>query len=110
MLTPRILKAKEKVTGSCIPCARSGRPKNRRELSLSHVNQDFNVEVQADFMTVKNGQEKYELLNVVDCGTGFGERTFVRSRDSHNMMTKFEEVWMCRHGAPQHFSADPEFC
>lgn len=110
MLTPRIKKAIDKVTKACTPCARSGRPKNSRKLSLKHVNKDFNIEVQADFMTVKHQGVNYELLNVSDCNTAFGERSIVTSRGASQMMQKFEESWICRHGPPEKFSADPEFC
>lgn len=110
MLTPKIEKAIDKVTASCNACASSGRPANTRKISLKNVNKDFNTEVQADFLTVKFGTNKYELLNVVDCSTAYAERSIVNSRSAQSMMSKFEESWMCRHGAPQYFSADPEFC
>lgn len=109
LLTPRIIKPIDKVTSSCIPCSPSGRPKNSKKLSLKHVNKDFNIEVQADFMTVKHEAKTYELLNITYLGTGYGEKCVVTSRPAAVMMSKFEETWICRHGSPTHFSADPEF-
>lgn len=61
-------------------------------------------------MTVKFRDDKSEILNVVDTGTAYGERIAVQSRSAKTMMDKFEEIWLCRHGAPSKFSADPEFC
>lgn len=110
MLTPRIKRAISKVTESCTPCAKSGRPKNTKKLSLKHVNREFNDEVQADFMTIKHNDDKYEVLNISDCSTAFGERCIVKSRSAEVMMGKFEEMWICRHDCPVRLSADPEFC
>lgn len=61
-------------------------------------------------MTVKFRDGKYEILNVVDTGTAYEERIMVESRSAKTVMAKFEEIWLCRHGAPSNFSADPEFC
>lgn len=110
MMAEKLKKAMNKVTSSCIPCAKSGRPANTRKLSLKYVNKDFNVEVKADFMTVRPGEGKYEILNIVDTSTGYGERSVVGSRSTETMMSKFEESWLCRHGAPEFFSGDPKFC
>lgn len=110
MLTPKIKNAIKKVTTACNPCAWSGRPSKTRKISLKHVNEEFNVEVQADFMTAKFGQQNYEILNVIDTGTAYCECIVVESRNTKTMIAKFEEIWFCRHGAPSYFSADPEFC
>lgn len=61
-------------------------------------------------MTVKTEHGKYELINILDLGTGYGERAIVNSRSAEVMMSKFEEYWICRHGSQREFSADPEFC
>lgn len=110
MMTDKVKKAIDKVTSSCIPCTKSGRPANSTKISLKHVNKDFNAEVQADFLTVKCSRGKYEILNIIDTSTGYGERSVVKSRSAEVMKSKFEEYWICRHGSPGQFSADPEFC
>lgn len=99
-----------KVTSSCNPCAGSGRPANPKKISLKHVNRESNMEVQADFFTIKLGNDNYELLNVVDCSTACGERAIVNSRSADSMLIKFDEIWLCLHGTPAEFSADPELC
>lgn len=73
MMNQKVKKEIEKVTSSCISCARSGRPTNANQLSLKHVNKECNDEVQADFLTVKYREGKVEVLNIVDAGTGYGE-------------------------------------
>lgn len=70
MMTPKIDKAIRKVTLSCNPCATSGRPANTRKISLGHVNQKFNIEIQTDLLTIKTDNRKYELINILDLGTG----------------------------------------
>lgn len=52
--------------------------------------QDFNIEVQADFMTIKYKGKKYEALNIVDKKTGYGERVRVGSRSANVMMANLE--------------------
>lgn len=60
-------------------------------------------------MSVKHDGINYELLNITYVGTKYGERCVVSSRSAKVMMSKFEEVCICEHGSPNHFSADPEF-
>lgn len=61
-------------------------------------------------MQVKYNGRKYEVLNIVDTNTAYGERIQVESIIAGVMMAKFEEIWLCRHGNPSSFSADLEFC
>lgn len=95
---------------SCDICASSSRPVCRRRISLSHVNKAFNSSIQACFLSVYIYREKYEVLNVIDTGTNYGERTIVPKKEATTMKEKLETEWLCHHGAPEHFSADPEFC
>lgn len=110
MMTYKLEKNIDKVTSSCIPFASSGRPTKTKKHSLKHVNKEFNTGVQADLLTVKTQEGKYEVLNIVDTSTVFGERSVVQARCANVMMSNFEDSWPFRHGPPEHFSADPEFC
>lgn len=110
MTTTKMRKAIDKVISSCNMCASSGRPGNTTKLSLKHINKEFNNEVQADFLTIKTQERRYEVLNIVHTSTGYGKRTLVQSRSAANMLSKFEECWTYRQGSPQSFSAEPEFC
>lgn len=115
-LTPDVKLNCERVYASCGICAKTGRPFIRRKVSLTHVNEAFNEELQADYVVVYiggdkyDGGEKFEVLNIIDVGTGYGERSIAPSRNAESMKKSLEEVWFCRHGAPKRFSADPEFC
>ena len=48
MTTAGVVKACEKVAQACEICASSGRPIDMKKVSLSHVNEAFNQEIQAD--------------------------------------------------------------
>lgn len=105
-----LTRACEKVYRTCDICASSERKGLKRKVSLSHVNAAFNVEVQADFLVVHAGGYKYEILNMIDVGTGYGERSIAPSRSADVMRQMMEVGWLYRHGATKTFSADPEFC
>lgn len=110
MLTPVLKAACEKVHDACEICVSSGEPKKRKKISLTHVNSAFNEDLTADFVTVRISGEKYEVLNIVDAGTRYGERVIASSRNSTSMQSLLETEWLYHHGAPKTFSADPEFC
>lgn len=48
------------------------------------------------------------MLHIVDMGTNYGELVTSESRDANNMARQIETEWICHHGAPVRFSADPE--
>lgn len=89
MSTSRILKSIEKLQDLAYRVQRAVGRKYMKTFPET-CQKDFNIEVQAEFMAVKNEKAKYELLNSVDCDTGFGELTIVASRDARTMMIKFE--------------------
>lgn len=109
-LTDELKKACEKVYDACEICISSGQPKPRRKISLSHINTAFNDEIQADFVTVMIRGERYEVLNIVDTGTRYGERVIACNHSGDTIITLLETEWIYHHGAPGAFSADPEFC
>lgn len=106
----KVCEACDKVYEACDICTSSGRPHNSKKISLTHVNEGFNEEVQADYTVVYIKGEKYFVLNIVDAGTRYGERAIANSRDAATMMQMMETEWLYHHGAPKYFSADPEFC
>lgn len=54
------------------------------------------------------GKDKCEVLNFVDAGTNYGERTIVARSDTFEMSTKLESEYIYHHEAPKYFSTDPE--
>lgn len=81
----------------------------KKKISLSHINEKFNQEVQADFTIAYMGSEKINVLNIIDLGTNYGKRVIAPDRQASKMMSFFEKHWIYHHGAPKSFSADPEF-
>lgn len=108
--SPKIRQACEKVFQACYICASSGRPRQSKKISISHVNEAFNEEFKADFMVVYIKEKKYFVLNMMDTGTRYGERMIAESRNTTHLMEMMENEWLYHHGAPKRFGADPEFC
>lgn len=65
---------------ACPICASKGRPHERRNISITHVTEAFNEELQADFLDVWIQEEKKEIINIMDVGTNTVEREIVSSR------------------------------
>lgn len=106
----KIKEACAKVYNACSICAASGRPADRKKVSTTHINAAFNDELQADFCYVHIRGQKYEVLNMIDMGTRYGERALTTSRTAEEVKRTFEVYWFYKHGAPKHFSADHELC
>lgn len=105
-----VKRACQKVQSACPVCAATGRPKNRKKISTTHIHSAFNQEIQADYLYATIHGTKYEILNMIDTGTRYGERVLTKSRSAAEMKEHFEKQWFYHHGAPVHFSADHEFC
>lgn len=99
----------KEIVDSCPVCAKSGLPLSSKKVSLSHVCQSFNQEVQADFMFVEIRKSRYCVLHIVDAGTRYSECIIVGKRCGEEMVIAMETGWLLRHGAPRRFSADSEF-
>lgn len=94
VITPKIIKAIGKVTSACTPCASSRRSSKSRKISHKNMSEEFNIEVEVGYMTVKLRDAKYEILYVVNTSMAYGERITVKYRNTKTMMTKFEEIWL----------------
>lgn len=69
----------ERVHGSCTIYTSMGRPRHKRQVSLTHVNQSFSLEVQVDLTKCNIEGEKFEIFNIVDMGTAYSEISIVPS-------------------------------
>lgn len=97
------------LASSCDLCLSSGFPALRRKISLTHVNEAFNSELQTDFTFPYYQDSKISILKINDTGTAYGERVIVSSTSAASMISSFEQFWLYRHGAPKFFGADQEF-
>lgn len=80
-----------------------------KKSSLSHVDQQFNQHLQADFVWVEMRKTKHIVLHGVDAGTGLSETMTVLCRSARLMSAGLEGIWMNRHGAPASLPSDFEF-
>lgn len=109
ILTPALESAIKEVCGACEVCAKNGRPKSSRKVSLTHVNQEFNQEIQVDFLFVYISGKKYCILIITDTGTGYTELSIAADRSMSTIILLLETEWICHRGAPAAFSADDEY-
>lgn len=70
---------------------------------------EFNDLIQADFLTVFIRGARYEVLNIVDTTTRYGERAIAPNQNGETLMNLIEYEWIYHHGPPRAFGADPEF-
>lgn len=108
-LNPELEKAIITVTENCASCAMTGPPSPSKKISISHVNEQFNSEIQADFTYFRIRGEIYPALHVVDVGTGFSEVRLVETRRADNLLSELDMAWIYAHGSPDVLSADDEF-
>lgn len=105
---PLKLALEEKVA-SCDTCCRTGRPKNARTVSITHIGSSFNQSVQVDFFFPKIRGQTRILLHMRDRATGYSEVEAVPTRDLLDATVSFDRTWISRHGAPISVSGDQEF-
>lgn len=109
MLDPELEQAIENVCDACEICAKNGEPKRSKKVSLTHVNEAFNQELQIDFIFVVIGDTKYTVMHMTDTGTGYSELALAPDRSMATIIRIIETVWVCKHGAPVAVSADDEY-
>lgn len=109
ILTDDLSTAIDKVDDACGICRSSGRPAASRKVSLTHVNEAFNMEVQLDFGYEIVRGKKRTLLIITDAGTSFSEGCLTTTKDIKIIATILESHWVLRHGAPVAVSADDEY-
>lgn len=85
-------------------------PVNSNKLSLKHTKAIQTSRYKTTFSHQnQNQRNQFIILNILDTNTGYWERFIIESRCADVMMSKFEKYWICTHGCPEYFRADPEF-
>lgn len=108
-LSPELVRAIKEVSRACPSCAISGPPGPSKKISINHVNEHFNEEVQADYTYLNIDGKTYTALHVADVGTGYSEIKIVKSRRADQLVNDIDLVWIYKHGTPKTLSADDEF-
>lgn len=62
----------------------------RRKVSIAHVNDARNKCVLAYLLTIETNINNFEILNVIDVSTEYGEKCVAHSKDPKPMKEKFE--------------------
>ena len=109
MLDEPLETAIDRVYEACEVCVKNGRPAPSRKVSLTHVNQAFNVELQIDFVFPTVRGKKHNVINMTDTGTNYSELVLCESRNAKAIVSAIENTWIYHHGAPEAISADDEF-
>lgn len=107
-LTEEVEREIIEVYRACELCCRSGQPAASRKISMTHVNQEFNEELQMNFTYVDIRDSKHVVLHIVDAGTAYSETAIVGDRRIATAIRAIEEIWLKRHGTPVAISADDE--
>lgn len=84
-------------------------PKPSKMVPISHVNQSFNDDIQADFTYVKIRESSYTAIHYVNTGTGYSGGGSVTDRKGARLVNYLDKLWIHHHGAPTYMSADEEF-
>lgn len=98
-----------RVVDACEICAKNGRPKSSRKISLTHVNQGFNQEIQIDFFFFEIQATKRTIMHITDTGTTYSGLAITSDRSMRTIIRTLEEAWLRQHGAPQFLSANDEY-
>lgn len=109
ILNEELEQAIDKVHDACEICAKNGRPKSSKKVSLSHVNTAFNQEIQIDFFFITLRGTKFCVINITDTGTGYTVLAIAPDRSTSTIIRLLETEWICHHGAPHAASADDEY-
>lgn len=109
IMNTELQKAIEEVDKACDICASSGRPEPSKKISLSHINEAFNVEIQVDICFQILRGTKTAIVITTDTGTGYSEGKITQKRDTSTLCKIIEHMWILRHGAPLKLSADDEY-
>lgn len=97
------------IVNACPLCARSVHPLPSRKVFLTYVCQQFNEEIQMEFMFVDTRTTKQCALHIGDTGTRYSECVIVSNRSSNVMARELKSIWLHRHGTPKRFSSNSEF-
>lgn len=109
MLDEELLTTIDEVFRAYEICTKNGRPTTSRKVSLTHVNQVFNVELQIDFFYQILRWERRTVMTITDTRRRLTELSITPDSKMTTIMNAIETVWICQHSAPEAISADDEY-
>lgn len=87
-------------------CARSGQPAPSLNISINHVNQEFNQDNQLDYKYCAIRGAKQVVLHIVDARKSYLETTMVTYRLIKTVTAEIERIYLNRHGARRMISSE----
>lgn len=109
VLTDKLSRLFEQVYNSCNICASTGRPNDKKKISVAHVNEALNIAIAAEFLVARIRIERYHNVNIIDMETNYGKRSIVPKHGADNMRENPETLRRYPHGAPSSFCEFPGF-
>ena len=89
----------------CVSCQRYRRPNSAAPSAIPSA-KDFNQQVQADILWIKDKENKYPILSIVDVGTRFQAASLVRGEAAEYLIGALEKCWIRHFGAPRQLHTD----
>ena len=89
----------------CVSCQRYRKPNTAAPSSIPTA-KDFNQQVQADILWIKDKEVKYPILSMVDVGTKFQAACLVRGESAEFLIGALEKCWIRHFGAPRQLHTD----
>lgn len=80
-----------------------------KKLLILLVNEALNNFVGADSLVTRIRKTVYHVIDLVNLGTNYGERSFATNLKAEGLVKKFEMLWIYNHEAPAYFTADPKY-
>lgn len=77
-------------------------------ISTTNINVAFNEKIQTDFVYFTIHDKNHEVINIMDLGTKYGEKTLTESRSADEVRKYFKTYWFLKQDAAKKFSADHE--
>ena len=90
---------------TCISCQRYRKPNSAAPAAVPTA-KDFNQQVQADILWIKDGDVKYPILSMVDVGTRFQASCLVRGESYEFLIGALEKCWIRHFGVPRQLHTD----
>ena len=89
----------------CVACQRYRKPNSAAPAAVPTA-KDFNQQVQADVLWIKDKETKYPILSMVDVGTRFQAACLIRGESSEFLIGALEKCWIRHFGVPRQLHTD----
>lgn len=101
ILTSELVAARKKVYNARYICASPERAVFRKKLFFSYINEVLYKEVRVFFRVNYIWERKYEIMNVVNSDTRYGEQEVAPGRNAETMRNLYDTLWLYLHGTPK---------